>query len=293
MINNPKIFTFWEPKEKIPAYIKLCMQTWKKFLPEYEIIIVDYSTLEKYLGKNFFDDILYKDFPLMLQADAIRCALLKKHGGIWIDADTIITSNEINNYLNISSKFVLIGYHVAFIKADKDCSILNSWIKLIKNRISFYKNNKNNLLYVIGKFIKKLQNFNFPGSNILFRNKLLYKLEKFLHTELFLRMKRWNYFGNDILRKVLVNNKNFFSIDRIKIKALPEEIYKDKINNPEENYRNFYFRNDYSKDVLNNTKGIILLHNSWTPEKYKKMSKEEFLNQNNTLSNILKTILAK
>ena len=293
MINNPKIFTFWEPKEKIPAYIKLCMQTWKKFLPEYEIIIVDYSTLEKYLGKNFFDDILYKDFPLMLQADAIRCALLKKHGGIWIDADTIITSNEINNYLNISSKFVLIGYHVAFIKADKDCSILNSWIKLIRNRINFYKNNKNTLLYVIGKFIKKLQNFNFPGSNILFRNKLLYKLEKFLHTELFLRMKRWNYFGNDILRKVLVNNKNFFSIDRIKIKALPEEIYKDKIKNSEENYRNFYFRNDYSKDVLNNTKGIILLHNSWTPEKYKKMSKEEFLNQNNTLSNILKKILAK
>ena len=30
------IFTFWEPKSKIPAYIQLCMDTWKKFLPEYE-----------------------------------------------------------------------------------------------------------------------------------------------------------------------------------------------------------------------------------------------------------------
>lgn len=291
MTNKPKIFTFWEPKEKIPAYIQLCMQTWKNFLPEYEIVVVDYSNIDNYLGKNFYDEILYKDFPLMLQADAIRCALLKKYGGIWIDTDTIITSSEAKNYLNLPYEFILIGYHVAFIKADKDCSILNSWIRLIKNRISFYKNNKNNLLYIIGKLIKKLQIFNFPGSNILFRNKLLYNVEKFLHTELFLRMKRWNYFGNDILRKLLVNKKNFFSIDRIKIKALPEEIYKDKINNPEENYRNFYFRNDYSKDVLNNTKGIILLHNSWTPEKYKKMSKEEFLNQNTTLSNILKTIL--
>ena len=291
MTNKPKIFTFWEPKEKIPAYIKLCMQTWKKFLPEYEVVVVDYSNIDEYLGKNFYDKILYKDFPLMLQADAIRCALLKNYGGIWIDTDTIITSSEAKNYLTLPYEFILIGYHVAFIKADKDCSILNGWIKLIKNRINFYKKNKNTLLYFVGKIIKKLQTFNFPGSNILFRNKLIYKIEKILHTELFLRMKRWNYFGNDILRKVLVNSKNFFSIDRIKIKALPEEIYKDKINNPEENYRNFYFRNDYSKNVLNDTKGIILLHNSRTPKKYQNMNEEDFLNQNNTLSNILKTIL--
>ena len=54
MTNKPKIFTFWEPKEKIPAYIKLCMQTWEKFLPEYEVIVVDYSNIYEYLGKNFF-----------------------------------------------------------------------------------------------------------------------------------------------------------------------------------------------------------------------------------------------
>ena len=31
---------------------------------------------------------------LPIQADAIRVALLKKYGGIWMDADTIITSGE-------------------------------------------------------------------------------------------------------------------------------------------------------------------------------------------------------
>jgi hypothetical protein len=33
-----RIFTFGEPKENLPAYLKLCMKTWEKFLPDYEII---------------------------------------------------------------------------------------------------------------------------------------------------------------------------------------------------------------------------------------------------------------
>ena len=36
---NKYIFTFWEPKESIPGYLSLCIKTWKKFLPEYKIII--------------------------------------------------------------------------------------------------------------------------------------------------------------------------------------------------------------------------------------------------------------
>ena len=31
---------------------------------------------------------------LPIQADAVRVALLKKYGGIWMDADTIITNGE-------------------------------------------------------------------------------------------------------------------------------------------------------------------------------------------------------
>lgn len=46
-----KIFTFWEPSKHIPSYIKLCMQTWTKFLPDYEIVVLDYSNLDEYLSK--------------------------------------------------------------------------------------------------------------------------------------------------------------------------------------------------------------------------------------------------
>ena len=42
---------------------------------------------------------------------------------------------------------------------------------------------------------------------------------------------------------------------------------------------------------LHNCKGILMLHNSWTPLKYKKMSEEEFLHQDIMLAHLLRRIL--
>lgn len=47
-----QIFTFWEPKNKIPAYIQLCIKTWYKILPDYEIKILDYDNIKDLLDKN-------------------------------------------------------------------------------------------------------------------------------------------------------------------------------------------------------------------------------------------------
>ena len=139
MIHEKRIFTFWEPKEKLPAYLKLCMQTWKKFLPEYEIVILDYANLNQWLGENFFDNILYKKFSLPKQADAIRCAVLKRYGGIWMDCDTILTSNKVRNFLSLKSSFILIGSHIAFIIASSRSYVLKQWLKGIYSRMTFYK----------------------------------------------------------------------------------------------------------------------------------------------------------
>lgn len=114
---NKQIFTFWEPAKSMPAYVKLCIETWRTFLPDYEVVVVDYSTLDKWLGKGFFDEILYSDFSLPKQADAIRAGILYRHGGIWLDADTIITSSDIRKIFDIEADFMMINAHLAFIKA--------------------------------------------------------------------------------------------------------------------------------------------------------------------------------
>lgn len=262
------IFTFWEPKHLMPAYIKLCIETWKKFLPEYKIHIVDYSSLDSYLGENYFDEIFFRDFSLPMQADAIRCALLHKFGGLWLDADTIITSNEIKKYIEIPSDLVMIDTHLAFIKANAKSKIIHKWENKIKESLLFYSNQKYN-----------------PDC-------LKSKLDKFLHYKLYKKLNNWDYLGNALLHKYLKtkNKKEFFRLNKKNINALPEINCPSK-NDFLQNYQTFYFENDYSQEVLNNTQGIILLHNSWTPEEYLKMDETTFLKQENTLSNILKSIL--
>ena len=260
-----RLFTFWEPKEKMPAYIRLCMQTWKKFLPECEVVLLDYSNLEEWLGIDVYDEILFKDFSLPKQADAIRCALLKKYGGLWLDADTILTSPQVKDYLMIDSELVMISKHLAFIKANNNSKIIADWYNQIQYNLKFYK-------------------------DVKYQNNAV---QKILHPRRYRRVENWDYLGNYILHKMLKtkNKKKFFSIDRMEINALPELNNKNN-DNLVENYQNFYFENDYSQDVIKNTKGIILLHNSWTPQQFLQMNKEEFLNRNNTLSNVLKKVLS-
>jgi len=259
-----RLFTFWEPKEKMPAYIRLCMQTWKKFLPECEVVLLDYSNLEEWLGKDVYDEILFRDFSLPKQADAIRCALLKKYGGLWLDADTILTSPQVKDYLMIDSELVMISKHLAFIKANNNSKIIADWYNQIQYNLKFYK-------------------------DVKYQNNAV---QKILHPRRYRRVENWDYLGNYILHKMLKtkNKKKFFSIDRMEINALPE-LNNKKNDNLVENYQNFYFENDYSQDVIKNTKGIILLHNSWTPQQFLEMNEEEFLSRNNTLSNVLKTVL--
>lgn len=260
-----RLFTFWEPKEKMPAYIRLCMQTWKKFLPECEVVLLDYSNLEEWLGKDVYDEILFRDFSLPKQADAIRCALLKKYGGLWLDADTILTSPQVKDYLMIDSELVMISKHLAFIKANNNSKIIADWYNQIQYNLKFYK-------------------------DVKYQNNAV---QKILHPRRYRRVENWDYLGNYILHKMLKtkNKKKFFSIDRMEINALPELNNKNN-DNLVENYQNFYFENDYSQDVIKNTKGIILLHNSWTPQQFLEMNEEEFLSRNNTLSNVLKKVLS-
>ena len=261
-----KIFTFWEPCTNVPAYLKLCMQTWRKFLPEYEIIMLNYSNLDEWLGENYFDESLYVNFSLPKQADAIRCAILRQYGGIWFDMDTIITSDSIRNILEIDSEFTMIGRHLAFIVAKQRAWVLRKWEKGVKKNIKLYELCRKSptarlLLSIVRPFYVR-------------------------------RLDRWDFLGNSILKKPLKigNKKVFYSIDKVKLRALPEVNWAQENNSSlpiVQSYRHFYFENDFSGYALSDTGGIICLHNSWTPEHYMQLDGEEFLKQDITLSNIL------
>ena len=140
-MNKIKIFTFWEPADKMPAYIKLCIDTWHKYLPECEVVLLDYSNLSKYIdisvyGQNFNQ----KNFSLAQIADAIRCLVLYEHGGIWLDADTILKSSDVLNYFNREGD-VFFGnktnrtVHIGVIKSNPKSKLMKFWVDGCKKRI--------------------------------------------------------------------------------------------------------------------------------------------------------------
>lgn len=98
---------------------------------------------------------------------------------------------------------------------------------------------------------------------------------------------KWNVAGNAFTDNYV---KNHTEITIYPVNNMWPETYmiKDNIGRWEK-YRKFYFKDNYHLKDINNDK-LIMLHNSWTPDWYKKLSKDDVLNYKCTLSNILKEV---
>ena len=129
------IWTFWEPRDKMPAYLQLCMRTWEKFLPNAKINLLDYSNIGNFIDVNEYDESLFSgQFRIDQIADALRALLLEKHGGIWLDVDTIILNRSAQKYFTADgmgggSEAIFFGkpkergVHLAFIKVKPHARI--------------------------------------------------------------------------------------------------------------------------------------------------------------------------
>ncbi len=267
------IFTFWEPRRKIPGYLRLCIETWKKFLPEYHIKILDYNNLKYYLGDSLFLSIICKEMIMPIQADGIRVAMLKKYGGIWMDTDTIILGREFLNDLK-DTELAMFGddlyksQHIGFIYASNTSFLINEWLEQIKKKIYDYK-----------KVLSKKHN----NMDINWINS-------------FKKLYTWSMLGNRIIDPLLKNitDKRYYSrLDKHKMNVFPENKYFE--NNFQDNikrYREFYFKKGDIEYIINEVKkGIILLHNSWTPQRFKKMTAKRFIRNDIRISKLLAKLL--
>lgn len=75
-----KVFTFWEGP--MPAYIKLCLDTWK-----FPFTLLTYKDIE--LPSKL------QNFSICQIADYVRVHVLKDCGGYWLDADTIMLNDKL------------------------------------------------------------------------------------------------------------------------------------------------------------------------------------------------------
>lgn len=98
----------------------------------------------------------------------------------------------------------------------------------------------------------------------------------------------WATFANEFPEQYLAEHTE---IDIHPIEDYWPETYMIKEDVPRyQKYGRFYFDRDYHLSDIRTT-DMLMLHNSWTPEWYKKLPAEEIMKQNCTLSNILKEVL--
>lgn len=91
----PKVvwFSWLQGLEQAPDFVKVCLQSQKKHLPDYEFRIVDMDNyhqwvhLPPYVVKKFRKGLI----PPALFSDLLRLTLLKQYGGVWMDASVYCT----------------------------------------------------------------------------------------------------------------------------------------------------------------------------------------------------------
>ena len=249
------------------------MKTWKKNIPDdYKIIILDYSNIKDYLSIHMINKILCKDMTLATQADAIRIAILHKYGGFWMDTDTILINNKFIELFN-GSDLIMFGWskykckqYTGFIYASNKSKILKIWLDKIIEKVKIYKN-----------ILKALPYNNKKNNN---------------NYQKFMKNIKWSYLSNGIIDNLVENvpEKDYKRIEIENVYALPDQII---LKGPYvQRYVKFYFSSLNNFYFLKKCKGVLLLHNSWTPKKYKKMSDITFLKQKFFLSYLISNILA-
>jgi hypothetical protein len=273
-VEMKKVFTFWEPRANLPGYIKLCLETWKGCLPNYEVVVLDYSNLGEYLTPEEQDAVLWREMTFAMQSDCIRCAVLRKHGGMWLDADTILTQPLDARFSQADVTMIarrvesgLVNYGAFISTQEPHAAFLEAWHQELVKRVAAAKKCRGKLWYKI---------FHHHA------NRLMY---------------RWDYCVNAIIDPLAsaADSKDYTWLDKNEMFAIPEEdlMEQDDALNPVSAYEKYWFEPGDTKDVMEKCAGIIMLHNSFTPEKYRQMTEEEFLAQDTRMAKLLKQLLKR
>lgn len=81
------IWTYWQTSPP-PAFVQACLANWRHFAPDHELRLLDRHSLAPWLPALRAD---FDALPAYRQADCLRIHLLARHGGVWMDASTLLS----------------------------------------------------------------------------------------------------------------------------------------------------------------------------------------------------------
>lgn len=132
------IFMLWfQGWGKAPPVCKLCVRSWRKHNPDWQVVLLDCHTLPAWVEwRRDFNTVQGKKIPKAAASDIIRLALLKKFGGVWADA-TLFCNRPLDDWLPDQDFFAFKNPDGAkqisswFVAADMRSRMLEIWQKAV------------------------------------------------------------------------------------------------------------------------------------------------------------------
>lgn len=132
----PKIIHYcWLSNDPIPEELQKCMESWKKLLPDYEIMWWNFDRFPKEKSKWVKDAFDRKKYAFA--ADYIRLYAVYNFGGIYLDMDVEVLKS-FNPLLDLKTMICWQnewpGLEVAAFGAEKGCSWLKDCLDFYNHR---------------------------------------------------------------------------------------------------------------------------------------------------------------
>lgn len=91
---------WWQGEEQAPALVRACFDSWAFHNPGWRINIVDRTNVSD-IGKSFPLFAQPERIPIQAFSDVLRIAVLKTHGGVWVDA-SLLCRTSLDNRLHVA-----------------------------------------------------------------------------------------------------------------------------------------------------------------------------------------------
>lgn len=122
----PKIIHYcWLSDDPYPELISKCINSWRKHLPDYEIVLWDRNRID--INSNLWLQQAYENRKYAFAADYIRFYALYHYGGIYLDADVEV----LKSFDDLLSKKQFVGEEAG---GDIEAAVIGvekglSWVK--------------------------------------------------------------------------------------------------------------------------------------------------------------------
>jgi len=119
----PIVWAYWSGGAP-PPLIARCFANWRRFNPGFSIRILDDGNVRDHVG-DLPEALAHASATL--RADWIRLELLRRHGGIWLDASTVLTASLAWVLQAQQAGGDLVGYYLARYTTDAAFPVVENW----------------------------------------------------------------------------------------------------------------------------------------------------------------------